>query len=160
MSDNFTSSQPILNRLLHVEEYSLANYLMQAPPWTCPGEEPQARVVRRIAEQQQADAVQIGLLLIRRYGHAESSRFQRIVLTRRDDDLRLYLNGNLQFSSRDEYRYHEALVHPAMGRVASPRNVLILGGGDGLAAREVLRYPSVERVTLVDLDPVMTGLFA
>jgi spermidine synthase len=92
--------------------------------------------------------------------YAESSRFQRIVLTRRDDDLRLYLNGNLQFSSRDEYRYHEALVHPAMGRVASPRNVLILGGGDGLAAREVLRYPSVERVTLVDLDPAMTKLFA
>ncbi len=90
--------------------------------------------------------------------YAESSRFQRIVLTRRDDDLRLYLNGNLQFSSRDEYRYHEALVHPAMGRVASPRNVLILGGGDGLAAREVLRYPSVERVTLVDLDPAMTDL--
>lgn len=92
--------------------------------------------------------------------YAESSRFQRIVLTRRDDDLRLYLNGNLQFSSRDEYRYHEALVHPAMGRVTSPRNVLILGGGDGLAAREVLRYPSVERVTLVDLDPAMTKLFA
>jgi spermidine synthase len=92
--------------------------------------------------------------------YAESSRFQRIVLTRRDDDLRLYLNGNLQFSSRDEYRYHEALVHPAMGRATNPRNVLILGGGDGLAAREVLRYPAVERVTLVDLDPAMTGLFA
>jgi spermidine synthase len=92
--------------------------------------------------------------------YAESSRFQRIVITRRGDDLRLYLNGNLQFSSRDEYRYHEALVHPAMGRVANPRNVLILGGGDGLAAREVLRYPGVEKLTLVDLDPAMTRLFA
>ena len=92
--------------------------------------------------------------------YAESSRFQRIVLTRNRDDLRLYLNGNLQFSSRDEYRYHEALVQPAMARVASPRNVLILGGGDGLAAREVLRNRGVQRVTLVDLDPAMTRLFA
>jgi spermidine synthase len=91
--------------------------------------------------------------------YAESSRFQRIVLTRRGDDLRLYLNGNLQFSSRDEYRYHEALVHPALGRVARPANVLILGGGDGLAAREVLRHPEVRRITLVDLDPAMTRLF-
>ena len=92
--------------------------------------------------------------------YAESSPFQRIVLTRSGDDLRLYLNGNLQFSSRDEYRYHEALVHPALGRVARPANVLILGGGDGLAAREVLRHPEVERITLVDLDPAMTRLFA
>ncbi len=91
--------------------------------------------------------------------YAESSLYQRIVLTRHGDDLRLYLNGNLQFSSRDEYRYHEALVHPALSRVANPRNVLILGGGDGLAAREVLRNPRVERVTLVDLDPAMTRLF-
>ncbi|MFV0623307.1 polyamine aminopropyltransferase [Sphingomonas sp. ac-8] len=91
--------------------------------------------------------------------YARSSRYQRIVLTRRDDDLRLYLNGNLQFSSRDEYRYHEALVHPALGRVAHPRDVLILGGGDGLAAREVLRYPDVRTVTLVDLDGEMTALF-
>ncbi|WP_447756355.1 polyamine aminopropyltransferase [Sphingopyxis fribergensis] len=91
--------------------------------------------------------------------YARSTRFQRIVLTRRGNDLRLYLNGNLQFSSRDEYRYHEALVWPAMGRVANPANVLILGGGDGLAAREVLRDPQVRMVTLVDLDPEMTRLF-
>jgi spermidine synthase len=91
--------------------------------------------------------------------YAVSTPYQRIVLTRHEDDLRLYLNGNLQFSSRDEYRYHEALVQPAMGRVASPRNILILGGGDGLAAREVFRYPSVRQVTLVDLDPAMTRLF-
>lgn len=92
--------------------------------------------------------------------YAESSPFQRIVLTRNGDDLRLYLNGNLQFSSRDEYRYHEALVQPALARVAHPRNVLIFGGGDGLAAREVFRNPHVQRVTLVDLDPAMTRLFA
>ncbi len=91
--------------------------------------------------------------------YARSSRYQRIVLTRKDDDLRLYLNGNLQFSSRDEYRYHEALVKPVLGRVANPANVLILGGGDGLAAREVFRDPAVRRVTLVDLDPEMTALF-
>ncbi len=92
--------------------------------------------------------------------YAETSAFQRIVLTRSGEDLRLYLNGNLQFSSRDEYRYHEALVHPALARVDQPRNILILGGGDGLAAREVLRHPGVERVTLVDLDPAMTRLFS
>ncbi|WP_439813576.1 polyamine aminopropyltransferase [Zavarzinia sp. CC-PAN008] len=91
--------------------------------------------------------------------HASSSRFQRIVLTRHGRDLRLYLNGNLQFSSGDEYRYHEALVWPALARVERPRAVLVLGGGDGLAAREILRDPRVEQVTLVDLDPAMTQLF-
>lgn len=91
--------------------------------------------------------------------YAASTPYQRIVVTKRGGDLRLHLNGNLQFSSRDEYRYHEALVHPALGRVASPRDVLVLGGGDGLAVREVLRYPSVRSVTLVDLDPAMTALF-
>lgn len=90
---------------------------------------------------------------------ARSSPYQRLVLTRRKDDVRLYLNGNLQFSSRDEYRYHESLVHPAMARVKNPQRVLILGGGDGFAAREVLRYPSVTAITLVDLDPEMTKLF-
>jgi spermidine synthase len=92
--------------------------------------------------------------------YATSSPYQRLVLTRHDDDIRLYLNGNLQFSSRDEYRYHEALVHPAMGRLANPAHVLILGGGDGLAAREVFRHPAVRSVTLVDLDPAMTRLFS
>jgi len=88
------------------------------------------------------------------------SPYQRIVLTRWQDDLRLFLNGNLQFSSRDEYRYHEALVHPGLSATPEARQVLVLGGGDGLAVREILRYPSVERITLVDLDPEMTRLFA
>jgi spermidine synthase len=92
--------------------------------------------------------------------YAESSPYQRIVLTRTGDDLRLSLNGNLHFSSRDEYRYHESLVHPALGRVAAPRDILIFGGGDGLAAREVFRHPGIRSVTLVDLDPAMTRLFA
>ena len=91
---------------------------------------------------------------------ARSSAYQRIVLTRWADDVRLFLNGHLQFSSRDEYRYHEALVHPALAAHPLPRRVLILGGGDGLAAREVLRYASVRAVTLVDLDPEMTRLFS
>lgn len=88
-----------------------------------------------------------------------TTRFQRIVVTRWKDDLRLFLNSHLQFSSRDEYRYHEALVHPGLAAVEAPRRVLVLGGGDGLAVREILRYPGVESVTLVDLDPEMTTLF-
>jgi spermidine synthase len=91
---------------------------------------------------------------------ARSTPYQRIVLTREANDLRLYLNGNLQFSSRDEYRYHEALVHPGLARLATPHDVLVLGGGDGIAVREVLRYPSVTNVVLVDLDPEMTRLFS
>jgi spermidine synthase len=91
---------------------------------------------------------------------ARSSPYQRIVVTRWSDDVRLFLNGHLQFSSRDEYRYHEALVHPAMAAHPAPRRVAVLGGGDGLAVRELLRYPTVERVTLVDLDPEMPRLFA
>jgi spermidine synthase len=92
--------------------------------------------------------------------HALTTPYQRLVITRWKDDLRLYINGNLQFSSRDEYRYHEALVHPAMQSLPWARSILILGGGDGLALREILRYPNVERVTLVDLDPQMTELFS
>ncbi len=92
--------------------------------------------------------------------YAESTPYQRIVVTRWKDDLRLHLNNNLQFSSRDEYRYHEALVHPGLSALPGARRVLVLGGGDGLAAREILKYPQVETVTLVDLDPAMTALFS
>ena len=86
--------------------------------------------------------------------------YQHIVLTRWKDDVRLFLNSHLQFSSRDEYRYHEALVHPGLASVPAPRRVLVLGGGDGLAVREILKYPEIERIVLVDLDPEMTRLFA
>ena len=92
--------------------------------------------------------------------YAESTPYQRIVLTRERDDLRLFLNGNLQFNSHDEYRYHEALVHPLMAALPSPQRVLVIGGGDGLALREVLKYPAVADVTLVDLDARMTHLFS
>ncbi len=91
---------------------------------------------------------------------ARTTPYQRIVLTAWKNDLRLFLNANLQFSSRDEYRYHEALVHPGLAALPEARRVLILGGGDGLALREVLRYPGVREVTLVDLDPEMTHLFS
>jgi len=91
---------------------------------------------------------------------ARDTRYQRIVLTAWKDDLRLFLNGHLQFSSRDEYRYHEALVHPGLAALPGARRVLVLGGGDGLAVREILRYPDVQQVTLVDLDPEMTRLFS
>ncbi|MBX5482256.1 MAG: polyamine aminopropyltransferase [Myxococcaceae bacterium] len=89
---------------------------------------------------------------------AKSSPYQRIVVTRGRRGFSLFLNGHLQFASVDEYRYHEALVHPAMVYAPSHRHVLILGGGDGLAAREVLRYPDVETITLVDLDDAVTTL--
>ncbi|MBN8530894.1 MAG: polyamine aminopropyltransferase [Alphaproteobacteria bacterium] len=91
---------------------------------------------------------------------SRSSPYQRLVLTKSGNDLRLFLNNNLQFSSRDEYRYHESLVHPAMASLDAPKRVLVLGGGDGLGVREILKYPSVEEVTLVDLDPLMTELFS
>jgi spermidine synthase len=89
----------------------------------------------------------------------ESSGYQRVVVTAGPAGVRLFLNGNLQFHSRDEYRYHESLVHPAMLAHGAARRVLVLGGGDGMAVREVLKHPSVECVTLVELDPHMTRLF-
>lgn len=93
---------------------------------------------------------------------SRTTRYQHIVLThfRPFDEIRLFLNGNLQLNSRDEARYHEPLVHPAMGLAQVKERVLILGGGDGCALREVLKYPAVKEVLLVDLDPEMTALAA
>ncbi len=90
---------------------------------------------------------------------SKSSKYQRIVVTRNSDDIRLYLNGNLQFSSRDEYRYHESLVYPLLGKYPEAKSVLILGGGDGLALRNVLKSKQIEKVTLVDLDEEILKLF-
>ncbi|MEX8193436.1 polyamine aminopropyltransferase [Comamonas guangdongensis] len=90
---------------------------------------------------------------------SSATAYQRIVVTQGRQGARLYLNGNLQFAQSDEYRYHEALVHPAMAAHGAPRKVAVLGGGDGMAVRELLKYPGVEAVTLVELDPAMTGLF-
>jgi len=90
---------------------------------------------------------------------SETTRFQHIVLTRsRSGNISCYINGHLQFNSVDEYIYHENLVHPAFIVAPVHKKVLILGGGDGLALREVLKYQDVESVTLCDIDPVMTTL--
>lgn len=92
--------------------------------------------------------------------HVSQSPYQRVVITQSTRSTRLFLNGNLQFSSDDEYRYHEALVHPAIAALGHPpRKVLVLGGGDGLAARELLGYEGIERIDLVDLDRAVTDLF-
>jgi spermidine synthase len=91
---------------------------------------------------------------------ARDTRYQRIVITKWKDDIRLFLNSHLQFSSRDEYRYHEALIHPGLAALPQARRVLVLGGGDGLAIREILKYPNVESITQVELDPEMTQLFS
>lgn len=98
---------------------------------------------------------------------ATNSPYQRLIVTEKSGHLQLFLNGNLQFSTRDEYRYHEALVHPIMQKLSDSTRatkpelkVLILGGGDGMAAREVLKYEAVNDITLVDLDPEMTQFFA
>ncbi len=90
------------------------------------------------------------------------SPYQRIILTRYGQDTRLFLNGELQLSTVDEYRYHEALVHPAIAAASQsghpPKNILLLGAGDGMALREVLKWPSVEQITIVELDPAIVEL--
>ncbi len=90
---------------------------------------------------------------------SKRSRFQEIVLTRNGDDFRLYLDGSLQFSTTDEYRYHEMLVYPPV-MICGNRNisVLVLGGGDGLAVRELLKFKNVIHITLIELDEYMVNL--
>ena len=90
--------------------------------------------------------------------YAKQSKYQKIVLTQWKNDFWLYLNGNLQFCSIDEAMYHEPLVHPVMQLQGHAQDILILGGGDGCAVRELLKYPSVKSITMVDLDPAMTDL--
>ena len=90
---------------------------------------------------------------------SRTTPYQRIVLTRAPaGGFELFLNGHLQFASADEYRYHETLVHPAFAVNPSAARVLVLGGGDGLAVREILKHASVKRVLLVDIDPEVTAL--
>lgn len=88
----------------------------------------------------------------------QQSRYQHIVITQSGQDYWLFIDGNQQLSTLDEVKYHEPLVHPALQLHPDPKNVLIFGGGDGCAAREILKYDAVERIDLVDLDPAMTSL--
>lgn len=90
--------------------------------------------------------------------YSKQTEYQQIVMTKYKDDIRLFLDGNIQFGSRDEYRYHEALVHIPLSLAQNKSNILILGGGDGLAAREVLKYDEIKNITLVDLDKEMVEL--
>lgn len=95
--------------------------------------------------------------------YLEQTPYQKVVLTKSREDFRLFLDGSLQFSSKDEYRYHEALVHPAASRLKRLEHVLVLGGGDGLALRELGRYAEfspdhIGQITLVDLDPAVVRL--
>lgn len=90
--------------------------------------------------------------------YSEQTKYQRIVITKSQEDFWLFINGNQQLSSIDEVMYHEPLVHPVMDLLKEPKHILVLGGGDGGAVREILKYPSVEKITLVDLDPKMTEL--
>jgi len=89
--------------------------------------------------------------------HKEHSLYQQLLLTRKKEVLRLYLNGHQQFQSNIEQAYHDFLVHPAMSLASERRNILILGGGDGLALREILKYPNLSRIVMVDIDPQMTA---
>ena len=90
--------------------------------------------------------------------YQEQTRYQKIVVTQWKENFWLFINGSTQFSTYDEERYHEPLVHPVMGLVKEHNDILLLGGGDGLAAREILKYSDVKNLTLVDLDPAMTQL--
>ncbi|MBP3196636.1 MAG: polyamine aminopropyltransferase [Butyrivibrio sp.] len=85
----------------------------------------------------------------------EQTQYQKIVMTKHRDDVRLFIDGNCQFSTADEYRYHEALVHVPLNEISDREKILILGGGDGLAVREVLKYDDVKQIDLVDLDAEM-----
>ena len=88
----------------------------------------------------------------------EQTQYQKIVVTKHKEDVRLFIDGNCQFSSADEYRYHESLVHIPMLYAEKHDKILILGGGDGLAVRELLKYPDIKQITMIDLDKGMTDL--
>ncbi|WP_341501886.1 polyamine aminopropyltransferase [Gallaecimonas sp. GXIMD4217] len=95
--------------------------------------------------------------------HQAQTPYQHLTFTERlsgngNAEYRFYLNGRLQFSSLDEHIYHRMLVHPALLAARAPKSVLIIGGGDGLGLREVLRW-DIEEVTLIDLDEQLLALF-
>jgi spermidine synthase len=91
--------------------------------------------------------------------YAKQTPYQKLIVTAHNGRIQFYINGAIQFDSIDEHRYHESLIHPVMNMAKSHENILIIGGGDGMALREVLKYKDVGEVTLVDLDPAITTLF-
>ena len=90
--------------------------------------------------------------------YSKQTKYQKLVITQSNEDYWLFINGNQQLSTVDEIMYHEPLVHPLLQLYPNPRDILILGGGDGCAAREILKYDAVQHITLVDLDPEMTRI--
>lgn len=91
--------------------------------------------------------------------YSKQTPYQKLTITSIKGRIQFYINGAIQFDSIDEYRYHESLVHPVMNKAKSHEHILIIGGGDGMALREVLKYKDIGSVTLVDLDPTITTLF-
>jgi spermidine synthase len=113
------------------------------------------------------------LLYLDKVVHVQKTRYQQLTFTQRDmgfnttnsefgnaqqSIINFYINGRLQFSSIDEHIYHEYLVAPVLAGSARNDNILIIGGGDGLALRDVLKY-SPTNVTLIDLDSELIDIF-
>lgn len=134
----FSKSKSILIPLISVSFLALVIGFLMEPVWSYH------------SEQQ---------LFLDRIIYSKTTKYQHIVITEtRAGDIYCYINGHLQFSSIDEHIYHESLVHPAMQIAPKRSHVLVLGGGDGLAVREILKYPDVQSVTVVDIDPEMTRI--
>ncbi|MEH6595907.1 MAG: polyamine aminopropyltransferase [Colwellia polaris] len=104
------------------------------------------------------------LLYLDKVVYSDKTRFQQLTFTQRNmgpesgNIINFYLNGRLQFSSSDEFIYHSYLVNPVLAGSARHDNILIIGGGDGLALRDVLQWQP-KHVTLVDLDTELMQLF-
>ena len=104
------------------------------------------------------------LLYLDNVVYSDKTRYQQLTFTERkmglgqDSIINFYLNGRLQFSSMDEQIYHSYLVSPVLAGSARHNNILIVGGGDGLALRDVLKW-SPKSVTLVDLDEQLLDIF-
>jgi spermidine synthase len=90
--------------------------------------------------------------------YQEQSKYQKIVITQWNEHYWLFINGNQQLSTFDEFLYHEPMVHPVMALTPEHKDVLVIGGGDGFNVKELLKYEDVENITVVDLDPAMTNL--
>ncbi len=97
--------------------------------------------------------------------HSMTTRYQRVVITERNmgksepKAYSLFINGHTQFYSRDEKIYHSMLTYPVLAASARRENILVIGGGDGLAVRDILRWDP-KSVTLVDLDPAIVDFFS